>query len=78
MAKNLNNHKKYFYAFSKINIYNLYQKIILWTIYPNLLLYKALSGNSIYEMKVCLNIDGVFKLFEKIVVLANIHKYLKK
>ena len=45
-------------------------KIILLTIYPNLLSYKALSGNTIYEMKVFLNIDGVIKLFE-IVVLAN-------
>ena len=40
--------------------------------------YKALTGNIIYEMKVFLNIDGVFKLFE-IVVLANFHDtYLQK
>ena len=39
---------------------------------PYLLFYKALSRNMIYEMEVCLNIDGVFKLFE-IVVLANFH-----
>ena len=64
--------KKYFYAFFKINI-----KIML-TIYPNLLSYKALSGNTIYEMKVCLNIDNIFKLFE-IAVLTNFHdKYLQK
>ena len=32
----------------------------------------------IYEMRVCLNINGVFKLFE-IVFLANFHdKYLQK
>ena len=47
-------------------------KIILLTIYPNLLSYKPFSGNTIYEMKVCLNIESVFKLFE-IVVLANFH-----
>ena len=48
------------------------------TIYPNLLSYKALSGNTIYEMKVCLNIDNIFKLFE-IAVLTNFHdKYLQK
>ena len=41
-------------------------------IYSNLLSYKALTGNTIYEMKVFRNIDGVFKLFE-IVVLANFH-----
>ena len=59
-------------------------KITLLTSYPDLLSYKAFSGNTIYEMKVCLNIDGVFKLFE-IVVLANvkiakinIHKNKKK
>ena len=53
-------------------------KIILSTIYPNLLSYKALSGNTINEMKVCLNIDGVCKLFE-IAVLANFHdKYSQK
>ena len=39
-------------------------KIVLLTIILNLLSYKALSGNAIYEMKVCLNIGGVFKLFE--------------
>ena len=59
-------------------------KITLLTSYPDLLSYKAFSGNTIYEMKVCLNIDCVFKLFE-IVVLANvkiakinIHKNKKK
>ena len=61
-----------FYAFSKINIYTVSKyKIILLTIYPSLLSDKALSGNTIYEM-VCLDTDGVFKLFE-IVVLANFH-----
>ena len=44
-------------------------KIILLIIYPNSLSYKALPGNTIYEMKLCFTIDGVFKLFE-IVVLA--------
>ena len=39
---------------------------------------KVLSGNTIYEMKVCLNIDSVFELFE-IVVLAHFHeKYSQK
>ena len=53
-------------------------KIILLTIYPNLLSYKALSGNTIYEMKVCLDIESVFKPRE-IVVLANFHdKYSQK
>ena len=47
-------------------------KIILLTIYSNLLSYEDFSGNTIYEMKVCLNIESVFKLFE-IVVLANFH-----
>ena len=48
------------------------------TIYPNLLPDKALSGNTIYEIKLCLNIEGFFKLFE-IVVLANFHdKYSQK
>ena len=42
------------------------------TIYPNLLSYQALPGNTIYKMKVCFNIDGIFKLFE-IIVLANYH-----
>ena len=68
-----------FYAFSKINIYTMFQnKNILLTIYPNMLSYKALAGNTIYEMKVCIDIDGVFKLFE-IVVLANFcDKYSQK
>ena len=53
-------------------------KAILLTIYPNLLSYKAPPGNTIYKMKACFNIDGVFKLFE-IVVLANFHdKYSQK
>ena len=53
-------------------------KIILLTNYPNLLSYEAFSGNTIYEMKVCLNIESVFKVFE-IVVLANFHdKYSQK
>ena len=40
--------------------------------------YKALSGNMIDEIKFCLSINDVFKLFE-IVVLANIHyKYSQK
>ena len=53
-------------------------KIILLTIYPNLLSYKALSGNMIYEIKTCLNTNSVFKLFE-IVLLANFHdKYSQK
>ena len=67
-------------CFFRINIYTYLSKfeIILLTICPNLLSYKALSGNNIYEMKVCLNNDGVFKLFE-IVVLANFHnKYSQK
>ena len=51
-------------------------KIIL-TIFPNLLSCKALSGSTIHEMKVCLNIDGGFKLIE-IVALANFYKYLQK
>ena len=45
-------------------------EIILLTVYPNLLSWKALSGSMIYEMKVCLNIDRGFKLIE-IVALAN-------
>ena len=62
--------------------YNLHYvskyKIILLTNYPNLLSYEAFSGNTIYEMKVCLNIESVFKVFE-IVVLANFHdKYSQK
>ena len=53
-------------------------KIILLTNYPNLLSYEAFSGNTIYEMKVCLNIESVFKVFD-IVVLANFHdKYSQK
>ena len=53
-------------------------KYILLTIDPNLLSYKALSGNMTCEIKACLNIDGVFKLFQ-IVVLANFHyKYSQK
>ena len=53
-------------------------QIILLTIYPNLLSYKALSENMIYEIKTCLNANGVFKLFE-IVFLANFHdKYSQK
>ena len=52
--------------------------IFLLTIYPNLLSYRALPENKIYEIKVCLVIDGVFKPFE-IVVLANFHdKYSQK
>ena len=39
---------------------------------------KALSGNTIYKMKVFLKINGFFKLFE-IVVLGNFHdKYPHK
>ena len=39
---------------------------------------KALPGNVVYKMKVCLNIDVVFKPFE-IVVLDNFHdKYLQQ
>ena len=53
-------------------------EIILLTVYPNLLSWKALSGSMIYEMKVCLNIDRGFKLIE-IVALANFYdKYLQK
>ena len=53
-------------------------RVILLTICPNLLSYKVLLGNMIYEMKVCLKIDAVFKLFEN-VVLANFHhKYSQK
>ena len=49
-----------FCAFSKIKIYTVSKyKIILLAIYPNLLSYKALTGNTIYEMKVFLNIDDV-------------------
>ena len=54
------------YDFSKIIICNIYvskYKITLLEIYPNLPSYKALSGSTIYEMKVWLNIDSVFKLF---------------
>ena len=53
-------------------------EIILLTVYPNLLSWKALSGSMIYEMKVCLNIDRGFKLIE-IVARANFYdKYLQK
>ena len=53
--------------------------IIIWlTIYPNLLSYKAHSGNTIYEMNVCLNINGIFKLY-KIAFHANFYdKYSQK
>ena len=48
------------------------------TTHPNLLSYKALPGNKIHEIKVCLVIDDIFKLFEN-VVLANSHdKYWQK
>ena len=47
-------------------------RLFCLTIYPNLLSYKAPPGNTIYEMKFCFNTDGVFQLFE-IVVLANFH-----
>ena len=47
-------------------------RLFLLTTHPNLLSYKALPGNTIYEMKVCLNIDGVFKLIE-IVFLVNFY-----
>ena len=66
--------------FPKLTFILLYvskYKIILLTIYSNLSFYKALSGNTINGMKVCLNIDGVFELFE--IVLANFHdKYSQK
>ena len=65
MAKNLN-HKKYlFMIFPKLlfAIYMCQNMITLLAIYPNLPSYKALSGSTIYEMKVWLNIDSVFKLF---------------
>ena len=52
-------------------------KIILLTSYPNLLSFEALSGNMIYKMKVCLNIDDVFKLFE-IVILADFHDNINR
>ena len=43
-----------------------------------MLSYKALSRYMIYDMKVYRNIDGVFKLFET-VVLANFYdKYSQK
>ena len=43
-----------------------------------MLSYKALPGNKIYKIMVYLVIDGVFKLFE-IVILANFHdKYSQK
>ena len=52
--------------------------IFLLTIYLNLLSYRALPENKIYEIKVFLVIDDVFKPFE-IVVLANFHdKYSQK
>ena len=56
-------------------------KIILFTLYPNLLSYKALSVNTIYEMKVGLNIDGVFnylQLLFKLIFMINIHKNKKR
>ena len=81
LTKNLNNHKKIsFYVFSKINIHTICQNIRLFTLYPNLLSYKALSVNTIYEMKVCLNIDGVFnylQLLFKLIFMINIHKNQK-
>ena len=53
-------------------------KIILLTVYPNLFSYEVFPENTIYEVKVCFNIAGVFKLFE-LVVLANFHdKYSQK
>ena len=52
-------------------------KIIFLTSYPNLLSFEALSGNMIYKMKVCLNIDDVFKLFE-IVILADFHDNINR
>ena len=42
------------------------------TFYPNLLFYKAPLGNTIYKVKACGVTDGVFKLFE-VVVLATFH-----
>ena len=68
-----------FYAFSKIKIYTVSKyKIILLAIYPNLLSYKALTGDTIYEMKVFLNIDDVFKLFEIVVLVNFCDKYSQK
>ena len=52
--------------------------IILLAIYPNLVSYKTLSGNVIYEMKVCLNIDGVFKLFENVFLVNFYYIYSQK
>ena len=74
VAKNLNNHKNNFWCFFQkwhLHYVSKYE-IILLAIYPNLWSCKAFSRNTIYEMKVCLNIDGAFKLFE-IVTLDNFH-----
>ena len=43
-------------------------KIILLTTYPNLLSYKALPGNMIDEMKICLSTHSFFKLFEIVIL----------
>ena len=81
MAKNLNSCKRYFFLlFPKLTFILLYvskYKSILLRVYSNLLFYKDFSGNTISEIKICLNIDDVFKLFE--IVLANFHdKFHKK
>ena len=56
----------------------MYRNIrLLLTICLNLLSHKAFPENTIYEMKVCCNSDGVFKLFE-IVALSNFQKIKKE
>ena len=72
--------KDFFLLFPKLTFILLYvskYKSILLRVYSNLLFYKDFSGNTISEIKICLNIDDVFKLFE--IVLANFHdKFHKK
>ena len=56
--------KIFFVLFPKLT-FRLYvpkYETVLLRIFPNLLSCKVLSGNMIYEMKVYLNIDSVFKL----------------
>lgn len=79
--QNLNTHKNiYFYTFFKIKIYNICQNLKLFCqiICLKLLSCTDLSGNTIYEMKICLNIGRAFKLFQILVLINLYDKCLQK
>ena len=72
--------KIYFYTFSNIKMYYICQNLRLFCLIICLKLLSCtdLSGNTIYEVKVCLNIGRAFKLCEILVLINLYDKCLQK